>query len=468
MAVQMDFMGGHDYYPGPLPLNPAEAIDTEVANRYNRIFKMSRQRVQDFLAAVNAGRSVAEYTDILEWPTSAGSAYGPQAPFVDLNGNGVYEPRLGEYPEMLGDHMAWWVINDRAAPHSVSGAAPIGVEVQLRAFYFEVADSSSPHFGRLYFRVNCFNRSDTDYPVFQTGLFSDIDAGFFNSNFLGSDSVLQFAYGYSVGTGFRLPTAVGYLPLRAALSGSTSHPPALSGMISFYNDQSVIGIPREIDHYWNYLTGFWKDGSPLVDDRTGNGNGYMDLGETDVRPIRYPYPDPPFMERSTSDPLRYWSEVHTGNTPFDRKACLNFSSTDFPAGSVYQLDIAVLWAFCPVDSSGAYTHVRNLLRRAKDTKDEYAATYRAYRPTKRVDPNSRHLAFYPNPTTDFVYFASLPAGHWEVAVYDASGRRLQQFHQRLYHDQLLAVDLKPMRTGVYAVELRGPEGLHQFVRVMKH
>ncbi|MEZ4847899.1 MAG: hypothetical protein R3B93_04605 [Bacteroidia bacterium] len=56
----------------------------------------------------------------------------------------------------------------------------------------------------------------------------------------------------------------------------------MSKFIYYNNDFSLTGNPEIAQHYYGYLTGFWKDGTPIVDnydDGMGPGNGYRPSGD---------------------------------------------------------------------------------------------------------------------------------------------------------------------------------------------
>ena len=66
---------------------------------------------------------------------------------TDLNGNGLYEPDAGDYPDynvsgedslarLYGDETLWWVFNDKGNIHTETEAEPLGLEIHAQAFGF--------------------------------------------------------------------------------------------------------------------------------------------------------------------------------------------------------------------------------------------------------------------------------------------------------------------------------------------
>ncbi len=71
--------------------------------------------------------------DWANWPADIG------APFYDDNGNGVYEPDLGETPGLAGaDQVVWCVYNDMDDGKTVGlyGSQPMGIELQATTWAY--------------------------------------------------------------------------------------------------------------------------------------------------------------------------------------------------------------------------------------------------------------------------------------------------------------------------------------------
>ena len=65
------------------------------------------------------------------------------APFFDQNGNGVYEPMLGDVPNINNaDQGIWWVFNDAGNIHTQSNGATIGAEIQVLAYAYVSSNES--------------------------------------------------------------------------------------------------------------------------------------------------------------------------------------------------------------------------------------------------------------------------------------------------------------------------------------
>jgi len=140
---------GYDFASGPLDTVSRNIYDPQCA-AYDKVWKVNRSDVEQFKLFYN-DPSYTIPDDILTWPGN-GVATSRQAkflaPFRDLNGNGLYEPLQGEYPDfdfegtpycdhqLLGDQSLWWVFNDKGKTHTLSGGTGMGLEVHGTAFAF--------------------------------------------------------------------------------------------------------------------------------------------------------------------------------------------------------------------------------------------------------------------------------------------------------------------------------------------
>ncbi|MFP5471595.1 MAG: hypothetical protein ACLGGV_08350, partial [Bacteroidia bacterium] len=91
------YMQGDDFYVGPYSKSGTQ-IDFQ---KYDRVWKLSRAEVLEFKDRYND----PDYTipeAILTWPAHGDESLGQAknlAPFHDTDGNGIYNPIKGDYPE---------------------------------------------------------------------------------------------------------------------------------------------------------------------------------------------------------------------------------------------------------------------------------------------------------------------------------------------------------------------------------
>ncbi|MFK7783988.1 MAG: hypothetical protein AB8B56_02670, partial [Crocinitomicaceae bacterium] len=116
------FDGGADLFPGPIA-DPTMYTSSDYASQYqNSIWTVIQDDIDDHILNWNqSGYTVP--ASIASWPGNGDAALGVAdqlAPYVDLNNNAIYEPELGEYPEIRGDQASYIIMNDARQIHTGS------------------------------------------------------------------------------------------------------------------------------------------------------------------------------------------------------------------------------------------------------------------------------------------------------------------------------------------------------------
>jgi hypothetical protein len=366
--------GRNDFWPGPL-----EAFDTiligttekAICTNWDRHFRVLGSEIREHLKIFKTGSYDESQIPkgVREWPAKGNPYFAdaigwslpntPQglAAFFDKDGDGFYDPLKGDYPsiEIRGcdlsnypDEMIFWIYNDDGggAAHASSGGKAIKMEVQVQAFGYQTADALND---MTFQRYKLINRAKTPIDSTFFAFWCDPDLGCDEDDYIGVDSVRSFAYIYNQDGLDGNPGAA--CPSGAATYGSNI--PALGldyfrgpldengdslGMTSFiYMNRGGVGNPppattdATIDfEYYNYLTGYWKDNTPI----TFGGSGYDPNNSTP--PIKYCFPSIP------TDPIG-WS-MCTANQPFgDRRTLQATGPFRLLPGAVNELIVGVPW-----------------------------------------------------------------------------------------------------------------------------
>ncbi|HBZ66709.1 MAG TPA: hypothetical protein DEO70_07715 [Bacteroidales bacterium] len=372
---------GSDFWAGPLSVeSDSVTIDTSTVMAYHRIWHIS---VADIVRH-RQQYSVAGYVlpePIASWPAHGDTAIGQSrylAPFVDVDGNGCYEPLQGDYPLIRGDEAVWFMLNDhRLKERESSPGNPLGIELHCMAYVFHHPEDSALS-NAIFFNYRIFNRSNIDYHKFYLGIFADFDIGYPDDDYVRCDVTRGSMIGYNgnpidgndddPGYGDNPPAqSVTILsgPLLPADgidnkpdpdscensfngSGFDDGKPdneriGMSRFIYFNNGNSgAMSDPDSAAEYFNYMQGIWLDGSMVE----YGGHGHYGTGAYGPA-CRYMYPDdsdtaffgtfcaPPF------GPVN-WTEEIAGNNPGDRRGLASMGPVDFRAGSVQLLDIVLV------------------------------------------------------------------------------------------------------------------------------
>lgn len=326
-----------EFYPGPLGPNGAALAD---CTPYDRIWKINRSD----LVTLNTGG--APTTDILEWPWNLG------APVTDGDGNpNNYNLAGGDRPQMLGDQMLWWVMNDKSGPHNTTLSAPIGLQMSVTAFAFSTGDALN---NTTFYKYRLtYKPEDGVTPLSDAyiGVWADVDLGYASDDFVGVDTSLGLGFTYNgdavdddYGPGVLPAIGIDFFqgPLVDAPGETWIDPDGTKHVnkkrlgatrFIYYNNTNGVpnGNPDTKEDFYNYLSGYWIDGLPV----TEGGNG-----RTGTVPTRWMYP---------GNPPGYWSEDNidgngTANQPEDRRLLISSGPFELKAGETQDIVFGMVWA----------------------------------------------------------------------------------------------------------------------------
>ena len=395
---------GEDFWSGPLRVTDASTDIFNVMN-YHHVWKVSRAEIEALIA--NPGGDIPE--DILTWPGNGNVADGfaaTLAPFVDVDGDGVYDPRNGDYPDILGDMALFCIYNDSfdydddgIVEHTESGGGALGIEVHCMLYGFNAPEDEKLN-NTLFMRQWIYNRSANDYHDVYVGYWTDYDIGYASDDYNGCNVQNGYYYGYNGSPidGAGQPEAYGPNPpsqVIMILGGPTMIADGLDnpkydsnghqivdesinglgfgdgivdnerlGMTAFVyhdNNATVNGDPENAQQYYNLMQAKWKNGEPMMYGGTGVPNWPGTVG-----------PECKFMFPDDSDPYNwgtggiipnggynqnnyYWCEL-TGdnggpNAVGDRRGLASSGPFTFGSGTVQIIDRAYITCWLPVPYS---------------------------------------------------------------------------------------------------------------------
>ena len=376
LAAMQFRQSGMDYWPGPISADGTVSVDVCIEN--DRIYKLNRWAVDECRHRFNEVGYVIP-TDIMEWPATgnANSATHANAPFFDVDGNGIYDATTGDYPafafdgptnrgyHLMGDQCLWWVENDVGGTHTESGADSLGIELHWMAYAYATCDVLND---QTFYRINVINKGTHNYHDAYMAVWADPDLGFAQDDYVGCEVMRNLGYvynGFDVdGTGG--PQQYGAHPPAAGI-GILQGPrapendgidndhdgevdewlePLMMSRFLFHNNSGqgnpATQNPNTGQDYYNYMRGIWMDGAPMCYGANGHPSGGCDEGTPAA-----------FMFPGTSDPQGFgtggvpqsaWTEQTAGNVPFDRRFMLSVGPFDFELGAIKTFHYGALWA----------------------------------------------------------------------------------------------------------------------------
>jgi len=317
----------NDCWPGPLTPNTGETTAEDCLN-WDQFFVVLGKSIRDQQKIYKEVKDTRDLTlaeipeDVLYYPARGNkyfsSKYGFELPFLPQglglfyeepgspSDNGIYEPEKGDFPiidirgcnePVFPDQMYFWVYNDNGggAIHTNSNGEPIRMEVQVQAFAFNTGDEIND---MTFQRYKLINRAPQELEDCYFAMWIDPDLGCYTDDYIGCDRERSLMYIYNIdpsdgSNGCNCDQGVNTYCTDIPLLGVDYFRGPLDefgnelGMSSFmyYNNGSVGNHPAATTdpgtaiEYYRYLTGHWRDGTPL----TKGGSGYNPSSQDTTR-----------------------------------------------------------------------------------------------------------------------------------------------------------------------------------------
>ena len=383
----------NDFYPGPIDPNTGTTELQTCLNwdRFFTVTGVEiDQHLRNYAVAKLAGvpYELDSIPDgVKYWPGKGNpyflQKYGFELPnteqalgsFWDEDFDNNYDPANGDYPiiEIRGcplpqypDEMTMWIYNDAGGAHTATQGQKIQMEVQVQAFAYATNDAIND---MTFQRYKLINRAQVDIGDCYFAMWVDPDLGCFTDDYVGCDTTRSMAYVYNedeldgangctcsggVDTYCDEIPMLGIDYFRGPLSpkifgpngelldlkpGQQQSPDTLIelGMSSFiYYNNGGIGQPNSgttdpgIDfEYYNYLSGFWRDGLPI----TVGGSGYNPGSQDTTK----------FVLPGTPDDNSDWS-MCTAGLPFgDRRTIQASGPFTLKPQAINELIVGAVW-----------------------------------------------------------------------------------------------------------------------------
>lgn len=463
----------YDFVPGSLYSEGDKQGqgDTLLSNKYDRVWKIDRYDIEQF--NYENAKSYIIPDDMEDWPGNGNDGLEILAPYVDQNNDGIYNIEDGDYPQIRGDQMLWWLTNDNTHPNEETGGIPLGVELQ-HSFYGFKYDHPIDEYTELinyqtYLNIRITNQSTQRYDSVYIGVWVDADIGNAMDDYIGCDVKRNSFYFYNadsydessqnfIGYGSNPPVQTVTI-LNGPLADEDQVDNDLDGIVDnerikmskfvYYNNITESSNPAITDpfidkDYYKYLTGHWKDGSQLC--YGGNGH-YLGGGNSNI-PCDYMFPgetDPEGIgTNGVSQPN--WSEVTEQNTPNDRRGLCSMGPFTLEPGEVNEIDI--LFAFIPNDGtkSGTFNYQPDL--------DSLITWYQENRTPSNYENaetlgietlQTTEISIFPNPV-DKLCNIRCNEKIISISLFDIKGQKIKELNINKYETIL---NTENIQSGIY-------------------
>lgn len=461
---------GMDYWPGPLDTVTGLANSVTGAP-FNKIWKFSCNQINQFAANANAvnfsANTTPSFADINSYVANGKNTnnFAKQlAPYKDWNNNGIYEPSLGEYPVIKGHQMIYSVFNDNYAQHYETGGLPLGVEVHERSYAYHfpaLPDTMQVINNNTFYNYQVYNRSNNNYHDVYLTFWSDCDLGYFNNDYIGTDTLNEFGYVYNGNNvdGPKNPM-MGFAIIPQLSDQNDGVDNNNNGIIDEANEKFKLGLityysnnygsippattnPVNKWHYYNYMSGRWKDSTffkPI-------GSAYNPT--ISLAPTNYVFTGNP--QTNTG-----WTETSGGNNPGDRRILCTIGPFNFPAKKKVEFEYALVYS-CDTSLNNVTNNFSLLQRDVRNTKYFIGQQNAACTPVVNVGlpertVNKLKIWMYPNPAnSELIINLEYNAKNASVKIYDVTGRIVLETDIKSSYTK--TINISDLSNGVYLVDI---------------
>ena len=460
LATALYRKGGRDYGKGPLKIGNF-TTNNESQLKFQSTWKVEEKTIDEFKLNFNKPGYLIPKV-ILNWPAHGDTLNGyanKLAPFIDLNKNGLYEPFLGDYPDIKGQQNHFWIFNDNTyIHHSESDGHPIGVEVHANAYGYVCNQINDQNVNKainntIFLKYKIINRSNRTYTDFSLGFWMDPDIGNRSDDKVGSNPKEGYAYWYNSDTldegfggfGSKLPACA--LIMLPNNNDSIHRKLDLARFVTYKNDFSVIGIPARAEHYYNYLQGKWKSSQKITyggDGTTGNDsqNIYMFPGKNDL-----------------SNRPEWTDDSSSSNNGF-RNIILSSKNITFKPGDEREVTFALVYT--PTNFNQKDLILEELNKDVIKVKNWYAnqsfpscSTFPLKINEQTNVGSAAEIKLYPNPSSSNIYFEhNLGSKITAISLYNLNGKLIY----KEMGSNLKSLNLESYLEGIYFLQLETKEG----------
>lgn len=430
---------GQDYFSGPISSNNSYSNSNYISKYANAIWVVTQAEIANHIQNY-MNTSYVTPPSILNWPGNGDISLGVStvlAPFIDVDGDGNYNPFNGDYPCIKGDKAAYIIMNDAAGLHAETSGEALGIEIHLMVYQINSNDYLNTS---TFLNMRVLNKGTHDLTNLKTSFFVDADLGNYADDYIGCNRTKNVAFTYnmdnddeqgtsSIGYGAN-PPSIGVVCLDKTLSGFGGF-----GMAGNQNQAD----PTNAQEFYNYMNGLWKDGAQMV----VGGDGYPGSPGSTSTITKFLYDGYP-------NDMNQWSELTNGNPPGDRRMFLTVDLEDLIPGQESKTDFAILYT--RGNNLNNILNVQYLYSFADMATNYYNQNLAEsaclfYDQTGLVESSKNQGLIYPNPVLDeLIIGVENVFGNIEIS--DLTGKKLIITSAK-------KINVSALHSGQYIVKVNG-------------
>ena len=481
IAAESYEVEGHDWFCGPLTNDGTAEVPLNIQLQYNQVWTANSFDVDAHIAyyqylmnGTGPNPFPEGYTTpnwFYTWPAHGNLSLGQNyylAPFVDFNGDNVYDPDSGDYPLFCGEKCLFFIFNDKGNFHTETGGTPLGVEVHAMVYGFNSSESEMLN-NTVFLKYEIINQGAQSISDTYAGLWTDFDIGNPDDDFVGTNVLRGAIYAYNGdnndedneesgvnGFGMTLgaqgliilagPFADGNgtddpLPDDAYSTETNSYGPYALGYGDEIADNERLGLTNSMAYldnggpvngavttavgYNNYLHSRWLNGEPLH----YGGSGFTGAGVNENLDVHYIFPgdSDPLYEGTDGTVVSPWSPTSPSSVPTDRRAIASMGPFSFEPGGSHTIDAAYVFARESDEANNdVLATLDNRMKEAKLFFNEFLVDCNGQNiPLAVEEPQKEEvtISVYPNPASEQIVITvdkKIRLSHY--SIFDMTGK----------------------------------------------
>ena len=364
----------------------------------NALWKVSAADIEwHQLNFQNPGYTVPN--SILKWPGNGDATMGVAqqlAPFIDLNLNGIYEPILGDYPDIQGDEAVYIIMNDES--YQPDGNQ---LRIELHVMFYQFSSGNYLN-NTTFMHLKAINRSTINYFNYNQAIYLDYDLGNYSDDHIGCSPEKNMLFVYNGDDNDQTDAGqIGYganPPCQALVS--LSHPLKTGVVFTTGEDYFNSG-----DHaLWLFMNSQWNDTTTWLNPLTS-------------LPTDFILPDNPNNPNG-------WSEEAVGMPAGDRRGMMTIYEPSFRPGTSICSDYAFIYSRVGsrLQNVQDVWNIAGSIQTLYNTSDAFPCKGSSTAAISDEPEEKNELVIYPNPTSENLAIQTTLIPPYSIEIVDAMGK----------------------------------------------